>query len=218
MIHDAYIKSEIKQKLTQNDRSNAAGIDVEVVEGVVLLTGIVTSFADFRAAMDAAVSCEGVMGVDNELLVASPDALDMSDNKQLPAIIENMLEWDVNIDASNIKAEVDNATVILKGTVQERGDRIRAEAKVRDLYEEVTIKNKLAVVPTHKMSDTMIARNISNALDRNLAVNINAVDVQVENRQATLSGVVGSPSVESAAYTTVLHSFGVKKVDNQLKV
>ncbi len=64
---DYEIKSTIVDRLRQNPHTKDASIRVDVEEGVVILTGEVSSARAKRAAGDDAWDCPGVSDVSNQL-------------------------------------------------------------------------------------------------------------------------------------------------------
>jgi len=66
---DERIKEDISERLSQHGQLDAGGINVQVKEGEVTLTGTVDSREAKRLAEDLAESCSGVGEVQNQLRV-----------------------------------------------------------------------------------------------------------------------------------------------------
>ncbi len=66
---DEYILDEIVRRLTWSGQLNAAGINVNVKDGEVTLSGSVDSRKDKRMAEDIADTVGGVVDVHNELMI-----------------------------------------------------------------------------------------------------------------------------------------------------
>jgi hyperosmotically inducible protein len=70
-ITDATITAEIKSALIADEVVKARDIDVDTLDGVVTLSGIVASHSERRQAEALARECEGVRSVRNQLEVRS---------------------------------------------------------------------------------------------------------------------------------------------------
>ena len=80
------------------------------------------------------------------------------------------------------------------------------------------VTNKITVVPTQTIADESIGESIVSALDRNINVNVDDVNVTVENRTVALNGTVPNWSAKRAAYDTARYTAGVKEVKDQVAV
>ncbi len=64
------LKQQIEKELVRNAETDARHITVEVQDGKVILRGTVRSYAEKKAAEDAAWSAPGVSDVDNRIVVS----------------------------------------------------------------------------------------------------------------------------------------------------
>ncbi len=67
--NDAAITTTIKAKLLQSDITSAPNIHVETQNGVVQMSGFVSSRAQVKEAQQIAVTTQGVQNVINDLVV-----------------------------------------------------------------------------------------------------------------------------------------------------
>lgn len=74
VIDDAVITSTVKAGLLADSQVSGLGIDVDTNEGVVELRGTVGSEAESRKAEEIARNAEGVISVDNRLVIDSDGA------------------------------------------------------------------------------------------------------------------------------------------------
>lgn len=72
VMDDASITASVKTKLLADKRTEGFDINVDTAKGVVTLTGGADSQAAKAAAGELAGAVEGVVRVDNELVVAAP--------------------------------------------------------------------------------------------------------------------------------------------------
>ncbi len=68
-VDDTTITTGVKAKLANNQVSSLSRVEVETVNGVVHLTGIVKSSEDKAQAARVASSVDGVKRVDNDLTI-----------------------------------------------------------------------------------------------------------------------------------------------------
>ena len=106
----------------------------------------------------------------------------------------------------------------LEGTV----DAFWKKEKAKDLASEIRgvvgVTNKIAVVPTQSIVDERLAENIVDALDRNINVNVDDIDVFVEDGTVTLAGTVPSWTMKWAAYNTARYTQGIIEVKDQINI
>lgn len=68
-VSDAWISTKIKSKLTADPELNSLNIDVDVRQGVAILSGKVKNEANRRHAEELAADTKGVVRVKNELTI-----------------------------------------------------------------------------------------------------------------------------------------------------
>ena len=199
------IKQDIVDQLAWDDRVNAAEVDVEVRDSTVVLKGTVPSWWARTSAVEDAECVPGVAVVDDQLTVRWPPVYTPSD-AELWENVDRALRWNPNIDASRITVGVTDGLVSLEGTVDSYWKKTHAERVASDVTGVVGIENRLAVVPTRKISDEEIASDIMGSLKRNVLVDAERLDITVSNGIVTLSGSVPNwasrRAVRRAAYRT----------------
>ena len=80
------------------------------------------------------------------------------------------------------------------------------------------IENLLAVVPIQSPGDEGTAKDIMNALARNLGTCSREVTVKVKEGVVTLMGTVPDQQTFERAERAAVFTYGVMKVDNQLRL
>jgi osmotically-inducible protein OsmY len=114
---DLAIKKNVEAELQWEPSLNAAGIGVAVKDGIVTLTGRVTSYAEKTAAARAAARVTGVKAVANELEVGLLPA-DQRTDEHIARSVANALAWNTSVPSDSIKAVVSQGRVTLEGTVE----------------------------------------------------------------------------------------------------
>jgi osmotically-inducible protein OsmY len=207
---DEDIKRDIVAELFWDSRIDASNIRVEVVEGLVTLSGEVPTFASRSAAEFDVWQVVGVQSVDLRLTVHAAAALIGYDD--LTAHLRNVLEWNSGLDASGIEITAEGGVATLSGSVQALWQKQLAEDLVSAVAGVTEVVNRLTVVPTLRVADDAVARDLSAALARNARIDDRKIDVTVRNGSVTLSGVVGDRGALEAALDAARLTPGVTEV------
>ena len=157
---DTEIEQLVRQELIWDDRVDSTDITVNVLNGVVTLTGTVPSYSQLSLASADAWKIEGVRDVDNLLTVSIPETITVPSDAQTETNVENMLRWNATVDSVDIEVSVTNGTVTLEGTVDDYWQMWRAEDLVSDMSGVILVENHLTVVPTDSFVDQDIAEDI----------------------------------------------------------
>jgi osmotically-inducible protein OsmY len=211
------IKKQVVDQLYWDSRVDASNIEVEVEGGEVVLTGDVLSYSARQAATSTVWSIDGVTAVDNRLSVEYPSTIEFPSDAEVRSNIESILLWNTEIDSSEIAISVQDHIVNLEGTVDSYWKKVRA-ADLADVTGVFEVVNKLAVVPTEDYVDEDIAGDVTDALDRNLHVNVDDVTVKVKDGEVTLTGTVSSWTAYRSAEDSAFYTLGVRDVDNRLTI
>jgi osmotically-inducible protein OsmY len=211
-----FIKRDVVDQLAWDSRVNANEIEVKVNDNTVTLTGTVPSFGARLAAERDTRTVLGVQRVQNLLTVAYPSSISVPIDGQIQSNIDDLLRWDPAVEAANITAQVVDGRVTLEGTVDAVWKKTEVERRVSNVGGVRGVANKLVVVPTRNITDQMIAEAIENALDRNMLVDVESIDVQVEDAVVNLYGTVATWAVDQTVYNTALFTNGVADVYDNL--
>ena len=213
---DEQIKKEVVDQLYWDTRIDASDVKVEVTNGVVTLSGTVPDYMGFRAAGNDVWDIPGVLRVDNRLMVRYPAEVSIPGKEEMVGLIENMIRWNANLDETKIMVTSEDGRIKLEGSVDSYWKKSRAEEIVHDVVGVVEVVNELAVVPTDDILDEAIGEELMGALERNIYVDPNAINVKVEKGRVTLSGSVENSLTLRAAVDTARHTPGVTDVVNNL--
>lgn len=215
---DEEVKTSVVNELNWDTLVDASKVMVQVNNGIVTLTGTVPTNRARSAAGTDALSVLGVLEVENLLTVELPSVPAMPSDETIRSNAEDTLEWNAVVDAANIGVAVDGGVVTLTGTVPTHWEKTEAEEIVGVLRGVILVKNDLAVVPTEDVSDEIIAEEVVDALERNVLVDAEKVDVSVSRGTVTLQGEVPSGAARIAAFRAASRTAGVLFVQNNLKV
>ena len=215
---DEEIKKDIVNHLSWDSRIDASDITIEVDDGSVTLSGQVPTYTAKHAAAGNAWLVNGVDAVENELEVSYVSSVTIPDDAEIKSNIIDTLRWDPDLLSYKIDVDVSNGWVTLDGTVEAFWEKIHAETKAESVRGVIGVTNQLAVVPTERITDEQIGKDITDALARNIHVNVDDVTVRIEDGEVTLTGTVPTWRAKSAAYDSALYTLGVTEVDNNLVV
>lgn len=215
---DKQLKTKVMEQLYWNNWVNGADIVVIVNSGKAILTGRVPSFQAKQIIESHVKAVLGSTEVDNQLKVLLSSNISVSTDDTTALNVINALIWDSEIDAIKIDISVIGGVTTLRGTVDAHWKKFEAENLAYAITGVIDVVNKLAVVPTKKSQDEEIARNIEDALERNINIKAEDVSVIVENGRVTLTGYVYNWAASRVAFSTASHTKGVIKVINALAI
>jgi osmotically-inducible protein OsmY len=214
---DEQIKADLVNRLRWDSRVDASDVLVEVKKGVTALIGSVPTYRAKLAASEEALYTRGVTRVDNHIKVVYVQTPGVASGTTLKAQAESVLAWSADMHGTKIEVSVDDGMVTLKGTVPHYWQKDKAEDLVSDLQGVLVVKNELSVVPTGKIDDEQIARDVTEELERSL-VDPDSINVAVADGVVTFDGTVVGYVEQQRAYNTAARTLGVRNTVNRIKV
>src|ERR1700738_857687 len=127
---DEAIREDVLLELKWDPKIKSNDIAVAVKDGVVTLSGFVSSFWELDAAEKAAKRVYGVKAVANDLEVK---LFWQRTDPEIARSAVQTLESHVSIPSENIKVSVKNGRVTLEGTVEFEFQRILAHSALKKL-------------------------------------------------------------------------------------
>jgi osmotically-inducible protein OsmY len=139
-------------------------------------------------------------------------------DKELKQHVQNALDWEPGLDATDIGVSVDGSVVTLRGNVASYSGKMTGERVALRVYGVKAVANDLVVhLPSGlERTDTEIAQAVVSALNWNTVIPDNLVSVTVQNGWITLAGAVNWNYQRDAAARTVRDLLGVKGVINHI--
>ena len=219
MVDDVTLQSMVMDELLWVPNVDAAHIGVAARNGVVTLSGIVSTFAEKFAAERAARRVKGVRAIAEEIVVRPPSAHKSADEEIAERAVK-ILAWDVEVPDKQIQVKVENGVVTLTGFVSHLFQKQAAESDIRRLSGVTAIVNLIEV--RWSASQTAYAGNlhqkIEEALRRSAELEAAHISVTVQDAKAILQGRVKSWWERGIAENAAWSAPGVMEVDNQLIV
>jgi osmotically-inducible protein OsmY len=215
MTHDGRLQHNVLAELSWDPSIDAAHIGVAADNGVITLSGHVSSYAQKRAAEDAARRVRGVEAVAEEIEVRLPFEAKRADD-QIAAAALQRLHWDTTVPPHSVQVTVDAGLVTLTGQVAWHYQREAAEDDVRSLTGVVAVTNDITIKP--KVDCQNISDDIMHALHRSWFFDPKTISVSGDDGHIRLTGTVHTPHERKVAAATAWAAPGVTDVKNELRV
>ena len=122
---DSAIEARINLELVKSDKVNSTNIDVDVVDGVVILNGLVDSIEEAKEAEAIANREPHKKSVTNQLMIGSRTFGEVIDDNVIWNKIKGALINEKGIHSLNIDVDVQKGQVFLNGIVENENQRLR---------------------------------------------------------------------------------------------
>ncbi|HXT68760.1 MAG TPA: BON domain-containing protein [Vicinamibacterales bacterium] len=215
MTTDRELQDSVLKALEFEPGVDAAGIGVIAHNGVVTLTGMVTTFFQKRLAEKITGRVYGVRAIANDIEVQLPLHARRNDSAIAEAAA-NALSWDAAIPANTVQVTLRDGWVTLTGAVDWRYQRDAAESNVRRLHGVKGITNSIVVKPRVRSAD--VKTRIEGAFKRSAAIEAQRVHVEALDGRVTLTGAVRSWPERQEAERAAWSAPGVSLVDDRIVV
>ena len=126
VLDDATITTRINTELIKDPVAKARRIDVDTLEGVVTLTGVVETSEEAKRAERIAMMVPGVKKVNNDLQVGSKTWGQALDDKVIGSKIKAKLISEPGIRSLNVDVDVNKGVVTLTGIMKFKYQKDRA--------------------------------------------------------------------------------------------
>jgi len=210
---DDAVRADLMRELEWDPQITSNDIGVSVNDGVVTLSGFVSSYMEKLAAERAARRVQGVRAVANDLEVKFTSQ--RTDPEIARDVVKNV-ENHVFLPADKITVTVRDGWVSLDGTVNWNYQRELAQDSAKGVKGVRGITNNIMLKSRISTSD--VKSKIEDALQRNARLDARNISVQAEESAVTLSGTVRSFAEKEEASDAAWSSPGVMSVTNEIEV
>ncbi len=216
MTEDTRIQKDVIDELRWDPRIQTREIGVASREGVVTLSGAVTSYAEKWAAERAAERVTGVKAVASDLEVVLPAQHVQSDSALAHHVVE-AFKWDIQVPDDKIKVLVRDGWVQLDGQVEWQYQKDAAARAVRNVKGVRGVTNTITLTPA-TVSAFDVSKKIRAALHRRAQAESEAISVVANDHVVTLIGKVPTFADRRAVEWAAWSAPGVREVRDQLSV
>ena len=213
MKSDEELRRDVLAELEYDPSLDARKIGVAVEDGIVTLTGEVSSFAEKWNAERAAERVEGVRGIVNKIEVKIVG--DYSDT-DIAREAADALRWNLMVPPGKVIPKVENGYITLTGEVNFDFQRRAAEKAVRYIPGVKGVINLITIKP--KVEPKEIKEKIEDALKRMATVDAENIQVEVQGSEIVLRGTVRSWAERHEAEKAAWSAPGVTSVKNYITV
>ncbi len=209
------LQKDVQDAIKWEPLLKAAEIGVIVKDGVVTLSGIVSSYDKKMEAENAAKNVAGVKAVVEKIIIDFGEIVTIDDNKIADEIL-NAFRWNWDIPNNTLKVKVEDGWVTLEGILewnyQKEAARHTANKQigVRGVINEIVVRSE--------SGDEVEKKDIELALARNWSVSTQNIMVRVVENRVTLTGTVESLYQKDEAARIAWNAPGVWNVDNELTI
>ncbi len=224
--NDADIKDDIITALANNPATEAFGVNAEVTNGNVVLSGQVQSWQEKVLCRNVAESVRGVRDVTNNIKI---NYTVFRNDNDIKADILSRLKWDIYVNQQFIKVSVDNGNVSLSGTVASAAEKewayddawVNGVKSVNDNDLKVQWWEKSTPL-SHQENIILRNKEVKAALEQAYILDpkimSDRVNIKVNKGIVTLRGTVTDLQAKQAAEEDADRTIGVFEVLNDLKV
>jgi VCBS repeat-containing protein len=215
MKTDSQIQQDVIAELKWEPAVDATTIGVAVIDGVVSLSGTVSSYAHKWHAERAAERVNGVKSLAISIEVELPGSSARSD-VDIARAAENALQWVSYLPKDAIRVVVESGWITLSGQVdwdyqrQTAASAVRYLVGVKGLTDLITLKTR--------DSSSGIKSDIEAALKRRSDGDARDISVAVKAGEVTLTGTVPNWWQREAARESAWAAPGVQRVIDKLNI
>lgn len=212
---DLALRQNILDELEFEPSIDAAHIGVAVEDGIVTLTGHVSSYWEKTTAENVVKRVKGVKGLAEEIEVRLVGLKGTADDEIAKRAVD-AITWNVSIPRDKVQVKVQDGWITLTGRLEWQYQKNAAAEAVRGLAGVVGVANQIEINPRASVSD--IKKRIENALKRNAETEAQTIRVIVRDGKVTLEGKVRALSERQAAERAAWSSPGVRAVEDRISI
>jgi osmotically-inducible protein OsmY len=214
-MNSPHLEAAIQHTVGLDPTVNAHDLQVEVVEGRAILTGIVATLAEKEAAGRAASRVAGVRQVENRLTVSANHRVS---DRELTRAIETALEALPNNEHRTVGAVVQDGAALLRGHARSAADVEAAHQAVARIPGIKQVIDEVQIDAGASMDEASVRNRLMEALVQSGQVTPYRIEADATGGEVVLKGSVPRPEERERAEEIALAVPGVSRVTNRLQI
>lgn len=215
MKTDSQLQLDVIDELKWDPSVHHEAIGVAVKDAVVMLSGIVNSYAEKLNAEKAARRVRGVKAIAEELTVRY-DFQPKTSDSEIARRICDVIAWDPLVPHDRIEVTVEKGVAKLGGKVDWHYQKDLAFKAASRISGVAGIKNAIQVMPT--INPQVVRERIEQAFERQADLRADKITVRTEGHKIVLGGKVGSWNERSIAERAAWSAPGVSQLQDDIIV
>jgi len=215
MRTDSQLQEDVMDELQWEPRVEHTNIGVAAKDGVITLSGYVSSYAEKIAAEKAARRVKGVRGLAEEIEIRLPSQAKTTD-PEIAKRLADMFDWSVQIPKGQIAVKVEKGWVTLSGQVDSHFQRKSAynlASRISGIKGVSNLVEVKAVPSPYDVRERIIA-----AFKRNADLDAQTITVTAEGNTVKLGGKVHAWYERDIAERAAWAAPGVNRLEDNIAV
>lgn len=215
-MNDKYLRQNVIDELNFEPSIDSADIGVAAENGVVTMTGHVSSYSQKLSSERAVWRVKGVKAIAQEIEVRFPGDKKQNDDEIAQRAV-NILAWNSLLPRESVRVKVQNGWVTLTGQLDWNYQRSEADFDVRKLSGVTGVSNEITLKPSVQPVD--VKQRITDALTRHVEVEASHIQISVrDGGTVSLEGEVDNWDERQAVVRAAWSAKGVLAVENHLRI
>jgi len=214
-IDDTELRRKVLAELDWEPTVDASAIGVAAKDGVVTLTGSVTSYAQKKNAERAIKRVSGVKAVAEDLAIKLPGEARRGDTDIAQSVL-SALRFNVSVPYDKIQVTVESGWVTFDGEVEWQFQKTTAENAIKYTMGVKGVTNRITVKPRINAAD--VKAKIESAFTRHAQLDANKIKVEATESKVVLRGSVRTWWEREDAEQAAWSAPGVSRVENDVVV
>jgi len=215
MKSDIQLQHDVMAELHWEPSVQSAHLGVEVDDGIVTLTGHVSSYFEKWNAETAAQRVSGVKALVVNMEVLIP-ALSQRSDEDIARSVHSALEWMAPEVKDKVKIMVEGGQVMLSGEVEWQYQKAAATTAIRHLMGVTGVVNQIGL--RQQITREQVKQEIEAALIRQARSDVKKIKVEVQGAHVTLTGTVESWAERQSALHAAWNARSVVNVTDRMRL